>query len=123
MTDIEYITLAVKLIGWKITNEDQFEVGDSGEIVDFFDTPWQLTKDALAAQLVRQCTGIAYVTQYGCARFGHENHVTVQVFPEKLAEFSNKKWMENVFGASGTDQSMNTIKAIVDSGVLITGDS
>lgn len=78
-----------------------------GEIRMWLNNPGKMYLDALAAQLVRQvdATGKYTVTTY------ESTSTVLNTSPGHL-------WIE----ATGPDRTMNTIKAIVDSGVLSTGE-
>ena len=105
MTD--YIKKAAKLAGW-LDDDDEgeyVEIPNSpvSMYLDEMDAPYfQFIKDALAAQLVRQVDALT-----GC--------LELVVFDGE----SNTMDQANSVGcAQGQDRTMNTIKAIVDSGVL-----
>jgi len=101
MTDADYIKKAVGLAdGFEILNDKI--VGELLETTEgFFSLDGQIPKDILAAQLVRQVDaldGNHYIYPF--------DGVSDMVSPD-----GNTK-------AHGPDRTMNTIRAIVDSGVL-----
>ena len=119
MTD--YIKRAVELAeGWVITH---FYVGEDWEDwVEFYDysysgghpyitfqlqSPIQHDLDALAAQLVRQVDSL------------RNPRCMVIQFPESVeVALDQSRQGEHISKSIGDDRTMNTIKAIVDSGVL-----
>ena len=105
MTDEEYIRAGAELAdGWA------WEVEDDGSYLDGPDMGWHqdcisiVAKDALAAQLVRQVDALdpLYVI-----------HIAAEITEIYLDNASLA-----VAGYSQDDRTMNTIKVIVDSGVL-----
>jgi len=88
-------------------------------------------RDALAAQLVRQCRGKANVTRYGFSSNGMLCHTIVMSFPTPRDKVpSSTKEIHGItahtsnpesFCSESSDDTMNTIKVIVDSGVLKNG--
>ena len=97
-----YIKKAVELAdGWSITSDDCVTTTEFGGLAH--PTESRILLDALAAQLVRQV----------------DLHHEVWTSPNKsticsaLVDGGNR-----IAGHSGSDRTMNTIKAIVDSGVL-----
>ena len=110
MTDEEYIKAGVELAdGWHLNalaDADFYhQWGDSQ--YDFISSPLsdpdQYLLDALAAQLVRQTDAIK---RYTINAFGG------------ASVHSNPSSVEGIVNRRGPDRTMNTIKAIVDSGAL-----
>ena len=111
MDDSQYIFKAVELadafvpIGpeqWSITGADNFSIAQSS----ITDGPEKWFLDALAAQLVRQVDALG---------------ANVRVSKDKTTIFPSVKadpYWQNITKLKGPDRTMNTIKAIVDSGVL-----
>ena len=108
MSDQDYIRKAVELAdGWEPFNS--VAVKCRGDVMwtnlNDEDETAQVTLDALAAQLVRQVVGVDGI------------EVIVQHGEAALWAF------DSMLGSSkGPDRTMNTIKAIVDSGVLDQSD-
>lgn len=112
MTDEEYLIAAARLTGWVHTDE-------CGEYCELPDSPTSLYlddmaihsaqwfKDALAAQLVRQ---VDATDDYLVKTFPHYSVV-------RRSRYENHYVVAEV---RGDDRAMNTIKAIVDAGVLST---
>ncbi len=103
MTDQDYIKAGIELAdGWSIKGDTGI-YGPDGFRMGWVDKPFQFGLDALAAQLVRQVD---------------EHH---EVFAKRtkthvcsaLVDGGNSLAMQR-----GPDRTMNTIKAVVDSGVL-----
>jgi hypothetical protein len=105
MTD--YIRKAVELAdGYKWLHRDQVEIPDlNNAVLRPFEQQWFL--DALAAQLVRQAPGVAS----DFAVYQYPIGVSVVDCRDNSAE-------REIAKVCGPDRTMNTIKAIVDSGVL-----
>ncbi len=115
MTDKDYIRAAVDLIGWFFTFVGEHECVSSpvstpdGEspITFIGATTEQHVLDAIAAELVRQVDS----TDYGITFDGEMCEVSV---------WGSEKFTPIVKSSSyGPDRTMNTIKVVVDSGVLL----
>ena len=110
MNNQDYIRKAVELAdGWNEVG-DHFHavhIPDLGDCAVHHGIPSQWMVDALAAQLVRQVD--ALTTHHVVSRSGE---VRVIKFDADEDEASTKG------SAYGTDRTMNTIKAIVDSKIL-----
>jgi hypothetical protein len=112
VTDTDYIREGVKLAdGFQLTNDERYFSMPHGGYVPTIDECPQQYIDALAAQLVRQVEYAEHivavtkeVTQIKHVRDNYSTHVH-----------------EPVARKSGPDRTLNTIKAIVDSGVLAEG--
>ena len=127
----DYIRKAVELAdGFRWLHSDQVEIPDLNNVVlRPFEQQW--FKDALAAQLVRQCRGKANVTRYGFSSNGMLCHTIVMSFPTPRDKVpSSTKEIHGItahtsnpesFCSESSDDTMNTIKVIVDSGVLKNG--
>ena len=117
MDDQEYIRTAVELAKhWWGAGTDAFGPSDFHRpyvslAVDSPDTRFFL--DALAAQLVRQVDAL-------------DTPDTVEITHDSVwvgyRSKNNESW-KRTRRTKSRDRTMNTIKAIVDSGVLTTGDS
>ena len=90
---------------WEIHGLNGFSTPDSGHdaALDSIDEMSQFEKDALAAQLVRQVDALG--GKFMLITSPNEVHIGDEV----LAAIANEQ---------GPDRTMNTIKAIIDSGVL-----
>lgn len=107
MSDEEYIRKAVELAeGWYFFDDDRVECCTNGHYT--FDVDDQIFLDALAAQLARQVDAIEGI------EFDSKGSNEVYVWDHRPGK--------NRVAAHGisTDRTSNTIKAIVDSGVLET---
>ena len=101
MNDQDYIRKAVELAdGWSISQKDILTTAHHGYFGNIEDIE---ILDALAAQLVRQVDALddPWVTEY----------------PRKSIIYSDSL-CQHIAEVKGPDRTMNTIKAIVDSGVL-----
>ena len=105
----DYIHKAVELAdGWHL-GTDYLYCEDQDHVIWYLEDVPQLPKDSLAAQLVRQVelSGDYYVAQYGDGR-------------SSVNQYSGTQQLATSIRGEG-DRTMNTIKAIVDSGVLEHG--
>ncbi len=103
MTDSDYIRAAVELAeGWT-AEPSRICVNNAVFYIDLADGQWVI--DALAAQLVRQVDAAPKI------HFESGGVGQVNVWRE------SEPWNRRTH-AEGPDRTMNTIKAIVDSGVL-----
>jgi len=110
VTDNEYVKKAVELAGWQTTRLGNqrvkvFVPWEEGIVKDigYIDYPHVL--DALAAQLVRQVDAISGID------------ITIHQTFVDLEQCADGHWFSIAIPES-EDRTMNTIKAIVDSGVL-----
>jgi len=122
-TPQDYIRKAVELADeWQTTRLGDQRIkafaphGEGGEhpLTDIGYLDQQCVLDALAAQLVRQ---VDVLSDYGVFTEPEQTHVwEVEPEPEILGGelYEGGKWWHS----EGPDRTMNTIKAIVDSGVL-----
>lgn len=107
MNDQDYIRKAVELAdGWHL-NGEAFGTPNDGPDLDDIKNITQQDKDALAAQLVRQLDA-----SNSCSLFVHPPVGDSPGYARILGVRELKVRKE------GDDRTMNTIKAIVDSGVL-----
>lgn len=110
MTDKDIIRKAVELAdGWCWNWDGAFNADISNQMIFGRGAvdPQQWALDALAAQLVRQVDAL----HDGWLFESYEDRATVIRFD--LCGMPRQKWHE-----SGTDRTMNTLRAIVESGVL-----
>lgn len=122
-TDQDYIRQAVELAdGWEFDSNhaiDWIDVRDARGDIKFttaIGDDIQETLDALAAQLVRQVDALESLSFPVADTWVDTEHKQTGVYRERFGELSP----ERLGIASGDDRTMNTIKAIVDSGVLAT---
>ncbi len=119
MNEQDYIRKAVELAdGWETTRNDGFILPSWSANSWAYPHVPQHILDALAAQLVRQVdatTGfyLSIATKQKRRFLFWELEKTTYVFQEEGQLEKVVSW-----SASGPDRTMNTIKAIVDSGVL-----
>ena len=127
-----YIRKAVELAdGFSISGTALITPFGATDLSIFLENPKQAVLDALAAQLVRQCRGKANVTRYGFSSNGMLCHTIVMSFPTPRDKVpSSTKEIHGItahtsnpesFCSESSDDTMNTIKVIVDSGVLKNG--
>lgn len=116
MNDQDYIRKAVELAdGW---THDGCEVSlwiTSPETFGGFWVENQCLVDALAAQLVRQVDA-RWTDGY---RFASDDEMRSVVYGPKFKAF--KGYVNSI--EQGPDRTMNTIKVIIDSGVLTNGSN
>jgi len=118
VTDEDYIRKAVELAeGWEFDEDGSFGLvltTNDGNKFRVFGTyhmdPLQAALDALAAQLVRQVDDLA---EYDFTSYSEHCEVETDVTNED----GGRMWNTHT-STEGEDRTMNTIKAIVDSGVL-----
>lgn len=111
MTDEEYIRKAVELAdGWRVSYHANGEVCTISNQDKLWQIGWcQSQLDALAAQLVRQVDSSPYRI---------ESDLNGECWIWDSLDSTDGYPLET---AEGPDRTMNTIKAIVDSGVLDDG--
>lgn len=111
MNDNDYIKVAVELAdGWRATAGGC--QSPSGRYC-WIEDPDQETVDALAAQLVRQVDALPIDADGNEPAMVELDHGEVRVY-----NFDIPPPAANVTAVCGPDRTLNTIKAIVDSGVL-----
>ncbi len=113
-TEQDYLREAIKFLDYEITeaNDDGFffvfplETKNGQTYTRHVHCSWQWVKDALAAQLVRQ--------------IDQRKVASVYIVPEMTEvqwEYESSDTLDSAT-SRGPDRNMNTIKAIVDSGVV-----
>ncbi len=117
MTDNEYICKAVELaVGWNCDVANYCAVAPDGEYWHWAcnTAKGEIYRDALAAQLVRQVDALPAPSP----DYVRRSIMGIWADSVSLIEFKGGSYDETLIETDDADRTMNTIKAVVDSGVL-----
>ena len=118
-TDKEHLRAGVELAdGWTLETGDLVHHKDAWQLFPISELP-QTIKDAIAAQLVHQVDELnsmrTHIRDQNAKAFSSDEYGTARVWTSESGLGFGR-----IAKANDNDRTMNTIKAIVDSGVLST---